>query len=66
MQPEIFDYIEGDGTVLEKEPMENLARAGELVSFRHAGFWQPMDTLRDRNHLETLWKNGKAPWKIWE
>jgi glucose-1-phosphate cytidylyltransferase len=65
MQPEVLDYIVGDSTVLEKEPMERLAAEGELVAFKHHGFWQPMDTLRDKNHLEELWKEGSAPWKLW-
>jgi glucose-1-phosphate cytidylyltransferase len=66
MEPGVFDYIEGDGTYLEREPMENLARSGQLMAFRHEGFWQPMDTLRDKNLLESLWRSGKAPWKTWE
>lgn len=65
MEPAVFDYIEGDGTVLEKEPLETLARNSELVAYKHDGFWQPMDTLRDKNHLEDLWKSGRAPWKVW-
>jgi glucose-1-phosphate cytidylyltransferase len=66
MEPKAFDYIAGDGTVLEQEPLENLARDGELMTYKHSGFWQPMDSLRDKNQLENLWKSGKAPWKIWE
>jgi len=66
MEPKAFDYIAGDGTVLEQEPLENLARDGELMTYKHNGFWQPMDSLRDKNQLENLWKSGKAPWKIWE
>ncbi|UOF88813.1 glucose-1-phosphate cytidylyltransferase [Fodinisporobacter ferrooxydans] len=65
-QPEIFDYIEGSGTILEKEPLENLANHGQLIAYKHSGFWQPMDTLRDKIYLEELWKTGKAPWKKWE
>lgn len=65
LQPEIFDYIDGDSTVFEKEPLEGLAKNKELISFKHKGFWQPMDTLRDKNHLEDLWKSGKAPWRTW-
>ncbi len=65
MQPEVFDYIDGDQTILEREPLERLAQDGELVSFRHRGYWQPMDTLRDKNHLEDLLKSGKAPWVAW-
>lgn len=65
LQPEVFDYIAGDETFLEKEPLEHLAKEGELVAYKHPGFWQPMDTLRDKNHLEDLWKSDKAPWKTW-
>ena len=65
MQPEVFDYIAEDGTILEKEPLENLARDRQLVSYKHRGFWQPMDTLRDKTHLEALWKSGQAPWRLW-
>ncbi|HEY6007973.1 MAG TPA: glucose-1-phosphate cytidylyltransferase [Geobacteraceae bacterium] len=65
MQPEAIDYIADDNTFLEKAPMENLARDGELMAFKHTGFWQPMDTLRDKTLLEELWKAGKAPWKLW-
>jgi len=65
LQPEVLDYIEGDSTILEREPLEGLARDGQLVAYKHGGFWQPMDTLRDKTHLEELWKSGKAPWKNW-
>lgn len=65
MQPEVFDYIEGDDTILERDPMERLARDRQLMGFRHEGFWHPMDTLRDKMHLDDLWKSGKAPWKSW-
>ena len=65
LSPRVLDYIEGDETVWERGPLERLAAEGQLVAFRHRGFWQPMDTLRDKNHLEELWKSGKAPWKIW-
>ncbi|OGW08206.1 MAG: glucose-1-phosphate cytidylyltransferase [Nitrospinae bacterium RIFCSPLOWO2_12_39_16] len=65
MEPNIFDYIEGDKTMLEREPLENMARDEELMVYKHTGFWQPMDTLRDRTHLEELWKSGNAPWKVW-
>ncbi|MFZ3207702.1 MAG: glucose-1-phosphate cytidylyltransferase [Geobacteraceae bacterium] len=64
-EPQVFDYIADDGTVLEKEPLENLADAEELLAYRHDGFWQPMDTLRDKNLLEEMWKSGDAPWKVW-
>jgi glucose-1-phosphate cytidylyltransferase len=65
MEPAVFSYIEGDRTVLEREPLENLTKDGELIAYRHKGFWQPMDTIRDKNHLENLWLAEKAPWKIW-
>ena len=66
LQPEVFDYLIDDSTIFEREPLENLAKAGELVAYKHYGFWQPMDTLRDKNYLEELWQSGKAPWKSWE
>ncbi len=66
MNPEVFDYIDGDSTVFEKEPLENLAKDGQLMVFRHDGFWKCMDTQRDKMQLEQLWTEGKAPWKIWE
>ncbi|MDE8345171.1 MAG: glucose-1-phosphate cytidylyltransferase [Acidocella sp.] len=65
LSPKVIDRIESDATLWEREPMESLARDGELMAFRHSGFWQPMDTLRDRQNLEELWQSGKAPWKIW-
>ena len=65
LEPEVFDYIEGDGTLFEKEPMEDLARDSELMAYKHSGFWQPMDSLRDKNQLEDSWKSGQAPWKVW-
>ena len=61
----VFDLIDGDHTVWEDGPMERLAASGQLAAYKHPGFWQPMDTLRDRNHLEELWRTGKAPWKLW-
>ena len=64
--PGIFDYIEGDQTVLEKEPMAALARDGQLQSRHHSGFWKCMDNMRDRRQLEALWNSGQAPWKVWE
>ncbi len=66
MEPQVFDYIDGDETVLEREPLENLAKDGELVAYKHKGFWQPMDTMHDKNVLDGLWDSGKAPWKVWE
>jgi glucose-1-phosphate cytidylyltransferase len=65
LSPKVFDYIKDDKTIWEREPLERLAQEGELAAFRHNGFWQPMDTLRDKVHLEELWESGKAPWKIW-
>ena len=61
----VFDYIKDDATILEREPLENLSKNGQLGAYRHYGFWQPMDTLRDKNRLEKLWSSGKAPWKVW-
>ena len=66
LEPNVFDYIEGDTTVFEREPLEALAKDGQLCAFRHTNFWQPMDTLRDKNLLEGLWDENKAPWKIWK
>ncbi len=66
LNPEVFDYLQGDETVLEKEPLEKLSADGELFAYRHHGFWQPMDTLRDKNYLEGLWSSGTPPWKVWE
>lgn len=65
LQPEVIDYIDGDQTIWEREPLEKLAAEGNLQFYRHEGFWQSMDTLRDKNLLEGLWANGNAPWKIW-
>ena len=66
LDKKVIDYIkDGDSTVWEQEPLKNLASDGELMSFVHDGFWQPMDTLRDKNYLESLWSEKKAPWKIW-
>mgnify|MGYP003685334185 FL=1 len=65
LSPKVIDEIEGDQTIWEFEPMERLAKAGQLSAYKHNGFWQPMDTLRDKNHLEELWQSGKAPWKTW-
>jgi glucose-1-phosphate cytidylyltransferase len=65
LEPSVFDYIDGDSTVWEKSPLEQLANEGQLAAYRHTGFWQPMDTLRDRNLLEELWQAGKAEWKVW-
>ncbi len=65
LEPGVFDYIEDDMTQFEREPMEQLARDGELMAYRHEGFWQCMDTLRDKVRLEALWESGDAPWKVW-
>ena len=65
LSPEVIDLIKGDETVLEREPLEILAQQGQLAAYSHMGFWQPMDTLRDKNLLEELWESGKAPWKKW-
>jgi len=66
LQPEVFNYIEGDSTIFERAPMENLAKNNQLVAYKHNGFWQPMDTMRDKESLEALWQKNKAPWKLWE
>ena len=65
-QPEIFDYLTDDRTILERDPLEKLSREGELMAYKHSGFWQPMDTARDKKTLEDLWQSHKAPWKVWE
>ncbi|TSA39432.1 MAG: glucose-1-phosphate cytidylyltransferase [Methylococcaceae bacterium] len=65
LSPKVIDYIADDNTTWEREPLERLAEEGELAVFPHQGFWQPMDTLRDKLHLEELWQTGQAPWKIW-
>jgi len=65
LSPQVIDLIEGDQTTWEKAPLEKLAQLGELQAFFHDGFWQPMDTLRDKVYLEELWIDGKAPWKVW-
>lgn len=65
LEPSVIDGIEGDETIFEKRPLEQLALKGQLQAFRHAGFWQPMDTLRDKQLLEDLWARGEAPWKSW-
>jgi len=65
-EPEIFDYLENDATILERAPLESLAKEGQLSAFRHDGFWYPMDTLRDMKYLEETWTTGKAPWKVWD
>ncbi len=66
LEPGVFDYIEGDHTQWEREPLERLAADGQLMAYRHESFWQCMDTLREKHILETMWESGKAPWKIWD
>jgi glucose-1-phosphate cytidylyltransferase len=65
LEPETLDFIKDDQTIWERKPMESLAKEKQLMAFQHGGFWQPMDTLRDKTHLEDLWASGKAPWKVW-
>lgn len=65
LSPKVGDYIEGDSTVWEREPLEQLSAEGQLSVYFHNGFWQPMDTLRDKRYLEELWEQGRAPWKTW-
>lgn len=65
LSPKVIDYIDGDDTLWEREPMERLAREGQLSAYIHQGFWEPMDTLRDKRHLEELWQSKRAPWKVW-
>ena len=65
LSPKTLELVEGDETIWERKPLEALAQAGQLQAFFHPGFWQPMDTLRDKNYLEDLWQSGKAPWKAW-
>lgn len=65
LSPKVIGYVESDDTPWERAPLENLAKDGQLRAYFHEGFWQPMDTLRDRNHLESLWTEGNAPWKLW-
>jgi glucose-1-phosphate cytidylyltransferase len=66
LEPKIFDYINDDSTVWELEPLEKLSNENKLSAYKHTGFWHPLDTLRDKNFLEEMWKTGKAPWKKWE
>jgi glucose-1-phosphate cytidylyltransferase len=66
LSPEVISYIDADSTIWERYPLEKLAEQGQLAAYKHEGFWQPMDTLRDKNHLEDLWVSGKAPWKVWK
>ena len=66
LEPETFSYIEGDQTYFEKEPLENMAKDGNLAAYRHEGFWKCMDTQRDKMQLEQMWQEGNAPWKLWK
>lgn len=66
LEPEVFDYIDGDSTIFEKEPLERLAKDGQLNAYKHNGFWQCMDTQREKQALEKMWANGNAPWKVWK
>lgn len=66
LSPDVIDYIEDDNTMWERAPLERLADEGQLAAFQHTGFWQPMDTLRDKTYLEELWASGQAPWKVWK
>ena len=66
LTPKVLDYLTDDSTIWEQEPLNNLASDGQLMAYEHHGFWQPMDTLRDKNHLEELWDSGNAPWKTWD
>ena len=65
LEPSVFDLINGDDTVWERDPLETMAKKGKLAAFKHKGFWHPMDTMRDKNELNDLWRSGKAPWKVW-
>lgn len=66
LEPEIFDYIKNDSTVFEKDPLETLSKSGNLMAYKHEGFWKCMDTTRDKIQLEELWSTGNAPWKVWK
>ena len=66
LEPKVLDFIDGDNSIWEKEPLENLAQVGQLTAYRHRGFWQPMDNLRDKNKLNDMWQNGSPSWKVWD
>jgi glucose-1-phosphate cytidylyltransferase len=66
LEPSIFDFIEGDESIWEQEPMKTLAAEKNMMAFKHHGYWHAMDTLRDRKHLEELWASGRAPWRVWD
>ena len=65
-EPEIFDFIDGDDTIFERQPLERLVKKSQLLAYKHEGFWKPMDTLREKHEFEVHWMGGKAPWKVWE
>jgi glucose-1-phosphate cytidylyltransferase len=65
LEPAVLDYISSDDMPWEQEPLQRLAQKGQMAAYRHTGFWQPMDTLRDKMILEELWNSGEAPWKVW-
>ena len=65
LSPKVLAYVDDEMTVWEREPMERLAKDGQMAAYRHYGFWHPMDTLRDKLYLEELWKSGRAPWQVW-
>ena len=65
LEPEVIDFIADDSTVWEQEPLKKLAHLEQLSAYKHQGFWQPMDTLRDKRYLESMWKEDRAPWKVW-
>ena len=66
LEPAVFDYLEGDDTIFEQKPLQALVEKGQLMAYRHNGFWQCMDTAREKEKLEKLWASGHAPWKVWE
>lgn len=66
MEPDVFDFIKGDQTIWEREPLEQISNINQLIAFKHNGFWHPMDTLRDKNYLNELWKSASAPWRLWD
>lgn len=65
LEPEVLDYIDGDDSIWEREPLERIAADGELMAYKHSDYWQPMDTLREKHYLQDLWDSGQAPWKVW-
>ena len=64
-EPSVLDYVDGDASVWERAPLERLAADGQLMAYQHEGFWRPMDTLRDKRELDEMWRDGRAPWKVW-